>query len=181
MDLNELLALLQTRFEKHASRHPNISWELVVKAISASKDAQAALTAMESTGGEPDVIEALATSEHAIVFVDCYAKPTKDRTSLCYDHEALISRKKNPPRSSVEDAIAAWGSSARLLSEAEYYAVQQITELDTKVSCWIATPEELRSYGGALFCEKRYGRVFTFHNGADSYYGSRGYRTVLYL
>ena len=181
MEISELLAVLQTRFERHTERHPTISWDLVSHAIAASKDAQTALYAMESTGGEPDVIEALATPEYAILFVDCYAKPTKDRTSLCYDHEVLINRKKNPPRSSVEDVIAAWGSSACLLTEAEYHLIQQVVELDTKVSCWVATPQDLRSHGGALFCEKRYGRVFTFHNGADSYYGSRGFRTMVCL
>ena len=171
-----VLDLLKKRFEDHPERHPGITWERVERRLSARPWALEALARMEETGGEPDVVHFGEEGEE-LAFLDCVVQSPLGRRSLCYDDEALRKRKRNPPAGSAMAQAREMG--VELMDEATYRRLQDLMELDTKTSSWVLTPEDVRGLGGALFCERRYGRTFTFHNGADSYYGARGWRGVL--
>ena len=171
-----MLETLKNRFEKNRQRHPDLTWEQVEARLRGNEKALAALLAMEESGGEPDVI-GLAEDGDGILFCDCAKETPAGRRSLCYDEEALRKRAKNPPAGSACGQARSMG--VTLLTEALYYRLQELGEFDLKTSSWIAAPAEIREKGGALFCERRYGRVFTFHNGADSYYSVRGWRGYL--
>lgn len=171
-----LLATLRARFEAHMPRHAGLRWADVAVRLDARPGLLAVLERMEASGGEPDVVgRAQDTGE--VVFVDCAAQSPSGRRSLCFDPEALAGRKKNPPTGSAVGMAADIGIA--LLTEAEYRALQELGEFDTTTSSWIATPPAIRLLGGALFCDRRYGAVFVYHNGADSYYGARGFRGSL--
>ncbi|MBT9464019.1 MAG: DUF4256 domain-containing protein [Hydrogenophaga sp.] len=173
---DHLMALLKGRFEQNADRHKGVTWANVLARIDASSAALKALARMEASGGEPDVIgHDKATGQ--ILFCDCAAESPLGRRSLCYDGEALNARKENKPPGSAVQMAADMG--VELLSEEQYRMLQQLGEFDTKTSSWITTPDEIRSLGGALFSDRRYGRVFTYHNGAQSYYAARGFRALL--
>lgn len=171
---DQLLRTLQTRFEKNRHRHEGHKWEAVQAKLEANPAALKSLLQMESSGGEPDVI---GHEKGQYVFCDCAAESPSGRRSLCYDPEALDARKENKPQGSAVEAAADMG--VELLDEATYRRLQQLGEFDTKTSSWIATPDDVRSLGGALFCDRRYGRVFVYHNGAQSYYAARGFRGLL--
>lgn len=168
--------ILENRFNAHPERHADVSWETVARRLAADPDALAALGKMEETGGEPDVI-GCDRETGAVLFCDCSPETPAGRRSLCYDDAALLERKKNPPAGSAAAQAEAIG--VQLLTETLYRKLQSLGEFDRKTSSWIATPEDIRALGGALFCERRYGAVFTFHNGADSYYSVRGWRGFL--
>jgi hypothetical protein len=173
---DRLLRSLESRFEKNTNRHKGIAWEKVLARVESAPTALIALSQMETSGGEPDVIgQDDATGQ--FIFCDCSAESPLGRRSLCYDDEALNARKENKPQGSAVQMAAAIG--VEVLSEEQYRALQQLGEFDTKTSSWIATPEEVRSLGGALFCDRRYGRVFVYHNGAQSYYAARSFRGLL--
>lgn len=172
----DLLALLKTRFEENIDRHRGLEWSEVQAKLEAAPEKLWSLGEMERTGGEPDVVARDGkTGEY--VFFDCSAESPKGRRSLCYDREALEERKEHKPKDSALDMAAAMG--IEILTEAEYRRLQELAELDTKTSSWIETPPEVRKLGGALFGDRRYGRVFTYHNGAPSYYAARGFRGSL--
>jgi hypothetical protein len=171
-----LLAILRARFEKHATRHKGITWEQVQARLDASTTALDVLKAMEDTGGEPDVIARDAKSG-AITFCDCAAESPSGRRSLCYDQEALDARKEAKPAGSAVGMAVAMG--VQLLDEAQYAALQQLGKFDLKTSSWLLTPPAVRKLGGSLFGDRRYERVFTYHNGAQSYYAARGWRGML--
>lgn len=171
-----LLDTLKSRFEKHAKRHEGIAWADVQARLEASAAARRALLAMEESGGEPDVI-GREGRKGPVTFCDCSAESPAGRRSLCFDREALDARKEHKPKGSAMEAAAAMG--IELLTEAEYRALQELGEFDLKTSSWIATPKDVRALGGALFCDRRFGRVFTYHNGAESYYAARGFRGLL--
>lgn len=164
------------RFEDHMHRHPTISWQDVLKKLENNPAKLYSLYQMEVTGGEPDVIgHDTVTDEY--LFFDCAIQSPSGRRSLCYDREALEARKLHKPQNCVLDVAKEMG--VELLNEEQYRMLQQFGEFDTKTSSWIKTPTEIREKGGAIFCDYRYGQVFTYHNGADSYYASRGFRAVL--
>jgi hypothetical protein len=173
-----LYKALETRFQKTIRFHPDLSWESVRAKLEADPDKLMALYAMETTGGEPNVVP---DPEHpsATVFMDCSAESPPGRRSLCYDEVGRLSRKLNAPEDSAGRMAADMGIA--LLSEAQYRALQELFDFDLKTSNWVRTPEGVRKLGGALFCDKRYGRTFTYHNGADSYYQSRGFRGYIVL
>jgi hypothetical protein len=171
-DPDALIGTLQARFEKNMHRHRGIAWARVQARLERNRTALRSLLAMEASGGEPDVIGE-GESEH-VTFCDCSAESPLGRRSLCYDQEALDSRKKDKPRGSAVKMAAEMG--VDLLTEQEYRQLQQLGEFDTKTSSWIQTPPDVRSLGGALFCDRRYGKVFMYHNGAESYYAARGFR-----
>lgn len=171
----ELLQTLQTRFESSKHRHPRVAWSAVLEKLEASPAALKSLRAMEATGGEPDVVGA-AKADH-FTFIDCSAESPTGRRSLCYDARALASRKENKPAGSAVGVAADMG--IELLTEEQYGALQAVGEFDRKTSSWLATPNDVRSLGGALFGDRRYDRVFTYHNGAESYYAARGFRGLL--
>ena len=170
---NSLLRTLQGRFEGNPGRHEGVAWASVLVRLEADPAALAALARMEATGGEPDVV-GRDESADGFVFVDCSPESPPGRRSLCYDGEALNERKENKPAGSAVALARAMG--IELLAEEEYRALQRLGEFDTKTSSWIATPGDIRSLGGALFCDRRYGKVFVYHNGAQSYYAARGFR-----
>ena len=172
----ELLGTLQARFQKNMHRHRDMAWPDIQTRLDGSPAALRSLREMEITGGEPDVIGHDRESG-AYIFCDCSPESPAGRRSFCYDGEALASRKENKPENSAVDMAAAMG--VQLLTEEQYRALQQLGEFDTKTSSWIDTPLELRKLGGALFCDRRYGRVFVYHNGAQSYYAARGFRGTL--
>lgn len=173
---DELLQTLKLRFEKHPKRHPNLDWQQVSLRLVQNPGKLFSLFEMERTGGEPDVTSFDAgTGEY--IFTDCSAESPAGRRSLCYDRAALDARKENKPITSAEEMSAQMY--AELLSEEQYRDLQRLGEFDLKTSSWVATPADIRSRGGALFCDRRYGRVFTYHNGADSYYAARGFRCAL--
>jgi hypothetical protein len=172
----QLLRLLEMRFEKNRQRHEGCEWEKLVARLESSPAAVESLQAMESSGGEPDVTGFDADSGQ-YVFCDCAAESPSGRRSLCYDREAWVSRKQNKPRGSAVEAAAAMG--IELLTERQYRTLQQLGAFDSKTSSWVATPAAIRSLGGALFCDRRYGEVFVYHNGAQSYYAARGFRGLL--
>jgi Protein of unknown function (DUF4256) len=170
---NGLLEQLRTRFEKNMHRHEGIAWAAVQARLEGSAASLASLRAMEETGGEPDVIDRDPATGR-FTFCDCSAESPGGRRSLCYDREALDSRKENKPQGSALEMAATMG--IELLTEAQYRALQMLGEFDAKTSSWVGTPPDVRSRGGALFCDRRYGRVFVYHNGAQSYYAARGFR-----
>lgn len=171
-----MLMILEARFREHMERHPDMSWEAVAKRLSEKNEALVTLRKMEESGGEPDVI-GVEESTGELLFCDCAKESPSGRRSLCYDEEALKKRTKNPPAGSAVRQAQEIG--AMLMPEEMYRKLQTLGEFDLKTSSWIATPESIRALGGALFCERRYGAVFTFHNGADSYYSVRGWRGFL--
>lgn len=171
-----LLVLLGTRFQQNMKRHLGIEWPDVREAVEARPSSVWSLSQMESTGGEPDVIGRDADTG-GYIFCDCSPESPKGRRSVCYDREALDARKDHKPADTAIDMAAAMGIS--LLTEEQYRALQEIAEVDTKTSSWLLTPREVRSLGGAIFGDRRFGRVFVYHNGADSYYQARGFRGLL--
>lgn len=172
----ELLQILKARFEKHKHRHTNIAWAEVQAKLEASPEKLWVLDEMEITGGEPDVVGQDEKSGEYL-FVDCAAESPKGRRSICYDHEALESRKEHKPQNSALQQAADMG--IELLTEKQYRDLQQLDKFDLKTSSWVATPPSIRKLGGALFCDRRYDTVFTYHNGAESYYAARGFRGML--
>ena len=172
----ELLATLEARFEKNLKRHPGLEWAQVKGRLEAKAEKLWSLHEMESTGGEPDVVGHDAkTGEY--VFFDCSAESPKGRVSLCYDREALDSRKEHKPKDNAVDVAAAMG--IELLTEEEYRDLQKLGSFDMKTSSWVQAPTDIRKLGGALFGDRRFGRVFIYHNGAQSYYSARGFRGSL--
>jgi len=172
----ELLNVLKVRFEKNSGRHKGMKWNEVQTRLEATPQKLWSLREMEITGGEPDVISYdKMTGEY--VFCDCSPESPKGRRSLCYDREALDARKENKPKDSAWDMAAAMG--IELLTEDQYRELQQNGIFDTKTSSWVKTPDAIRELGGALFCDRRYNHVFTYHNGAESYYAARGFRGLL--
>ena len=169
----ELLQVLEARFEKNMHRHAGIAWSDVQERLEGNLDALRSLKHMEATGGEPDVIGKGKGSSH-FIFIDCSSESPVGRRSTCYDAEARESRKENKPESSAVEMAAEMGID--LLTEEQYQELQRLGEFDTKTSSWIRTPSEVRALGGALFCDRRYGKVFTYHSGAQSYYAARGFR-----
>jgi hypothetical protein len=172
----QLLRVLATRFAENSHRHPGLAWPDVAARLAASPRALKALAAMESTGGEPDVT-AYDAATGIVTFTDCSAESPSGRRSLCYDRAALDARKEAKPSGSAVEAAAQMG--AELLDEAQYRALQALGEFDRKTSSWIVTPPAIRALGGALFGDRRYDQVFIYHNGAQSYYAARGFRTQL--
>ena len=169
-----MIAILEQRFSKNMQRHPGLAWDTVRARLDESK--LKVLAEMERTGGEPDVVGVdPATGE--VVFCDCSAESPSGRRSLCFDQAALAARKENKPSGSALEAANEMGIS--LLTEAEYRHLQTLGEFDRKTSSWVQTPADIRKLGGALFCDRRYGHVFLYHNGADSYYAARGFRGIL--
>ena len=172
----KLLGILKARFEKNMSRHKGIDWAKVQAKLEANAEKLSSLSEMERTGGEPDVVgQDKKTGEY--IFFDCSAESPKDRRSACYDREALDSRKENKPKNSALDLAAAMG--IEMLTEEEYRELQKLGSFDLKTSSWVKTPEAIRKLGGAIFCDRRFDRVFTYHNGAESYYAARGFRGSL--
>lgn len=172
----ELLKVLKARFEKNKKRHKDLEWAKVQAKLEANPKKLWSLDEMEITGGEPDVIGYdKKTGEY--IFCDCSAESPKGRRSICYDGEALESRKEHKPKNSAVDMAADMG--IELLTEEQYRALQQLGEFDTKTSSWVQTPAAIRELGGALFCDRRYDHVFVYHNGAESYYGARAFRGLL--
>lgn len=172
----QLLQTLKTRFEKHRQRHKGLDWDDVLVRLEKNPKALASLQQMEASGGEPDVI-GREKSSGPFLFCDCAPETPTGRRSLCYDREALDARKENKPQGSAMELAAEMGID--LLDEAQYRQLQELGEFDLKTSSWIATPKEVRALGGALFGDRRYGRVFTYHNGVQSYYAARGFRGLL--
>ena len=171
-----LLDTLRTRFAQHPARHPGVTWTQVLARLEANPGALAVLQAMDDTGGEPDVIAHDPTSG-AVTFADCTAESPNGRRSLCYDDEALHARKEAKPAGSAVGMAAAMG--VTLLTEAQYAQLQTLGAFDRKTSSWLHTPPEIRALGGAIFGDRRYDRVFTYHNGVQSYYAVRGFRASL--
>jgi hypothetical protein len=171
-----LLTTLRARFEAHMDRHPGLQWAAVRARVESNDGKLSSLDQLERSGGEPDVVDVdAATGE--IIFMDCAAQSPKGRRSLCYDRAALDARKEHKPKSSAAEMAAAMG--AELLTESEYRRLQELGQFDTASSSWIQTPARFRKLGGALFCDRRYGTVFLYHNGAESYYAARGFRCSL--
>ena len=172
----ELLSTLKARFEKNMNRHKGLEWAKVQAQLEANTKKLSSLNEMETSGGEPDVVGYdKKTGEY--IFYDCSAESPKGRRSVCYDREALDARKENKPKDSALDMAAAMG--IELLSEEQYRELQKLGAFDLKTSSWVKTPADIRKLGGALFCDRRYDQVFLYHNGADSYYGARGFRGSL--
>jgi hypothetical protein len=169
----ELLKSLKARFEKNMMRHKGLEWKNVAAKLESNSEKLWSLNEMEKTGGEPDVVDYdKKTGEYA--FYDCSAESPKSRRSICYDRQALESRKEFKPGNNAADLAAAMGID--ILTEEQYRGLQKLGEFDTKSSSWVKTPPEIRKLGGALFCDRRYDHVFVYHNGAESYYGVRGFR-----
>ncbi len=172
----KLFAILKHRFEKNIIRHKRVGWTQVQKRLEANTEKLWSLNEMERTGGEPDIISFdKKTGEY--IFYDCSAKSPKGRRSVCYDHEALEERKEFKPKNTALDMAAGMG--IEILTEEQYGELQKLGDFDTKTSSWLKTPPEIRKLGGAIFADRRYNHVFVFHNGADSYYGSRAFRGSL--
>jgi len=172
----DLLSTLQARFKKNMSRHQGLDWSQVQAKLETNAEKLWSLSEMERTGGEPDVVgQDKKTGEY--IFYDCSAESPKGRRSLCYDREALDSRKENKPKGSATDMAAAMG--VELLTEEQIRELQKVGEFDTKTSSWVKTPPNIRKLGGALFCDRRFNTVFLYHNGAESYYAARGFRVSL--
>ena len=172
----ELLRALKNRFEKNINRHKGLEWAQIQARLEADADKLWSLNEMERTGGEPDVVgHDKKTGEY--IFYDCSAESPNGRRSLCYDREALESRKEHKPKDSAMNMAATMG--IELLTEEQYRELQKLGEFDAKTSSWVKTPADIRKLGGALFCDRRYGTVFVYHNGAESYYAARGFRGSL--
>ena len=176
-----LISILKDRFEKNKNRHKGLEWANVQAKLEANPEKLWSLNEMERTGGEPDVLVPIAigndTNTGEYLFYDCSPESPKDRRSVCYDREALESRKENKPKNSAVTMASEMG--IELLTEEQYRELQQFGNFDTKTSSWIQTPAEIRKLGGALFCDFRYNTVFVYHNGAESYYAARGFRGLL--
>lgn len=175
MEIQHLLSVLENRFKRHPERHPHLRWEAVETYVKQQKSALQTLLAMESSGGEPDVV----SFEDGAYFCDCSPESPKGRRSLCYDDEALQKRKENKPAGSAVKEAAKMG--IQLLTVPQYHHLQTLAAFDCKTSSWLQTPESIRKKGGALFGDRRYDAVFIYHNGAESYYAARGFRGVLKL
>jgi hypothetical protein len=172
----DLLGTLKARFENNMNRHEGLEWAKAQAKLEADPEKLWSLNKMERTGGEPDVVGYdKKTGEY--IFYDCSAESPKDRRNVCYDREALESRKEHKPEDTAMDMATAMG--IELLTEEQYRELQKLGNFDTKTSCWVKTPVEIRKLGGALFCDRRYDHVFVYHNGADSYYGGRAFRGSL--
>jgi hypothetical protein len=172
----ELLNTLKDRFEKNMQRHAGLEWTQVQARLEAHPEKLWALNEMESTGGEPDVV-GLDPETGETIFYDCSAESPPGRRNVCYDHQALEARKENKPKDSAMHMAAAMG--IELLTEEQYRGLQKLGKFDTKTSSWLTTPPEIRKLGGAIFGDRRFNHVFVYHNGADSYYGARGFRGAL--
>jgi hypothetical protein len=172
----ELLKTLKTRFEKNMNRHKGLEWAQVQTKLEADTEKLWSLGEMERTGGEPDVV-GYDKKRGDYIFYDCSAESPKGRRSVCYDAEALESRKEHKPKHSALGMASEMG--IELLSEEQYRQLQRLGDFDTKTSSWVKSPSDIRKLGGALFCDRRYGHVFVYHNGAESYYGARGFRGSL--
>lgn len=172
----DLLKALKVRFEKNMGRHKGVEWAKVLARLEANAGKLWPLSEMETTGGEPDVV-GIDRKTGECIFYDCSAESPKGRRSVCYDDAALQSRKEFKPANSATEMAAAMG--VELLTEEEYGALQKLGEFDTKTSSWLKTPAEIRKLGGAIFGDRRYDRVFTYHNGAESYYAARGFRGLV--
>lgn len=174
--LEELLSTLKTRFEKNMNRHKGLDWSKIEEKIKSNPEKAWSLSEMERTEGEPDVVgNDKKTGE--FIFMDCSAESPKGRRSFCYDHEALNKRKEAKPKDSAMNMAENMG--IEILTEEQYKELQTVGEFDLKTSSWIKTPDEIRKLGGALYCDRRYNQVFTYHNGAESYYAVRGFRGTL--
>jgi len=171
-----LLKTLKARFEKNMNRHKGLEWAKIQAKLDAQPEKLWSLNEMESTGGEPDVVGYDKQADEYL-FYDCSAESPKGRRSICYDRQALDARKKFKPENSALDMAADMG--VEILTEAQYRELQTLGEFDTKTSSWVETPPDIRALGGAIFCDRRYNTVFVYHNGADSYYGARGFRGSL--
>jgi hypothetical protein len=171
-----LLRLLKARFGRHMSRHQGLEWDTVQARLSARSAQLWSLSEMERTGGEPDVVSH-DQKTGACIFGDCSAESPSGRRSVCYDREALAARKEHKPQNSALEMAAAMG--IELLTEEQYRELQTLGSFDTKTSSWVKTPSDIRQRGGAVFCDRRYGHVFLYHNGAESYYAARGFRGSL--
>lgn len=168
-----IMDVLERRFESHPGRHKGLAWSDVAARLDQDRKAVGSLQQMEASGGEPDVI-GMDRRTGRFTFCDCSAESPGGRRSLCYDRKALDARKEHKPKGSAVEAAAAMG--IQLLDEEQYRALQQLGAFDLKTSSWISTPAEVRALGGALYCDRRYDRVFSYHNGAESYYAARGFR-----
>jgi hypothetical protein len=168
---DDLLEILQERFLNHMNRHPGMNWEDIQTRIEAQLDVLWSLSEMERTGGEPDMVG------DEYVYMDCSIESPSGRRSICYDREALNARKKNKPENDAMTLVEEMG--IEILSEEDYRTLQKFGEFDLKTSSWVETPERIRELGGALYCDRRYNQIFLYHNGADSYYASRGFRGKL--
>ena len=173
---DQLLSTLQARFEQNIHRHAGLDWKKVQARLESDPDKLRSLSEMEQTGGEPDVV-AFDKAAGEYTFFDCAAESPKGRRSVCYDREALQARKEHKPKTSALDMAAAIG--IEILTEAQYRELQRLGEFDTRTSSWVRTPPEIRMLVGAIFCDRRYGQVFTYHNGAESYYAARAFRGSL--
>lgn len=174
--MEQLLQLLQQRFQQFPERHENIAWEIVERTLLEKADVLQAVSQMEETGGEPDVVE---LEKGVFYFVDCAIETPKARRSVCYDDAALASRKQHKPQASAQRLAEQMG--VTILSEQQYRTLQTFGAFDLKTSSWVQTPEEIRQLGGTLFCDRRYNTVFVYHNGAESYYSSRAFRSCIQL
>ncbi|NOT46887.1 MAG: DUF4256 domain-containing protein [Acidobacteria bacterium] len=173
---DELLNALKARFEKNMDRHRGLKWETVSEKLEGNPEKLWSLSEMERTGGEPDVV-AFDKKAGEVIFYDCAPESPKGRRSLCYDRAAWESRKENKPAS---DAVGMAGEMGiEILTEVQYRELQNLGEFDLKTSSWVRTPDDVRKLGGAIFCDRRYDTVWTYHNGAESYYGARGFRGIL--
>jgi len=170
------IQILKSRFEKNKNRHANINWDDVQAKLEKNPGKLEILNEMERTEGEPDVV-GFDEKSGEFIFYDCSPESPKGRRSFCYDREALDARKTHKPQNSAMDFANEMG--IEILSEEQYRKLQELGEFDRKTSSWVKTPADIRKLGGAIFCDRRYGKVFTYHNGADSYYAARGFRGVL--
>jgi hypothetical protein len=177
-EIEVLMKTLKKRFENNLHRHKKLEWNNIQEKLEANPEKLWSLNQMEKTGGEPDVVD-YDEKANEYVFCDCSPESPKERRSLCYDREALESRKKYPPKTSAMDMAAEMG--IEILNEVQYEHLQSLENFDKKTSSWLKTPDEVRRLGGAIFGDFRFGRVFIYHNGADSYYGARGFRALLRL
>ncbi|HCX61227.1 DUF4256 domain-containing protein [Sedimentibacter sp.] len=173
---DNLLKILKTRFEKNMNRHNDLEWNNVQARLENNPERLWSLNEMERTVGEPDVV-GYDTDTDEYIFYDCSAESPKGRRSICYDREAMDSRKEHKPENNAKDM--AYDMGIELLTEEQYRELQKLGKFDTKTSSWVKTPEKIRKLGGAIFCDRRYDTVFVYHNGAESYYGARGFRGVL--
>lgn len=173
---NELIEILKVRFEENMDRHKGLKWDKIQARLESNPSKLKSLDQMEQTGGEPDVV-GLDKKTGEYIFFDCSAESPKGRRSVCYDRKALESRKEHKPKNSAVEMAKEMG--AEILTEEQYRKLQELGEFDTKTSSWIITPSEIRKLGGAIFADRRYNHVFVYHNGAESYYGVRGFRCSL--